>query len=559
MYRCRGLPPPPMPLCRFGDVAGCRGRRTRQWPVCRHIVQSSGEHLGNVLCRLPLPFPPVPLPPAHAPRTSRPRACVAVLCFPLLTRPSQVALTNLLPSAAEQHVPSVLCPVRTRTPPFACNPCCPPLTPVEGQAQGFPHRHCPIPSPGRHLRGPFTTHCLSLSMPQPRCRTGTSLFPMHKQERWTATWRRPARPSAPLSSPKAASCAQCFRLPYLARTPCRLSAQDHPRPGLPNVGAMAWELSAPLCEDTPCCPFAGLEHLAALLLITARRIGEASHPGPRDSFFALGCINPTGLNGKYAVTSGLEAGVYGVSETHLTDRGIQSFRKGSFSVQSPFKLHHGATVRARPGSTFSGEYTGVGFLGSFPARTAPCAWPDGLHETGRIHVVNFFIQPIWVLCGVAYGFPTCPHKTAFLLESLTQRVVIEGVGPRVICGDFNLEPQQVPQAAFWRTKGFIEVQDLQQRLTGRSPAVTCKGKTRKDFCWISPELQSLFVEACVDETFFADHSVVFARLRTPSANVPRFSWRMPTGHAPNRTPPMPASPPPPKHSARLRGPVRPAL
>ena len=272
----------------------------------------------------------------------------------------------------------------------------------------------------------------------------------------------------------------------------------------------------------------GLLHLAAFLAQSARRVGEASHPGPRDAYFALGCINPTGLNGKYAVASGLESGIYGVSETHLTERGIQSFRKRSFTVRSPFKLHHGATVRPRSGSSFSGEYTGVGFLSTFPARAAPCAWPEGLHETGRLRVVNFFIQPLWLLCGVAYGFPTCPHKTAFLLESLTQRIVNEGCGPRAICGDFNLEPQQVPLATYWRTKGFVEIQDLQQRLTGQPPLPTCKGKTRKDFCWISPELQSLFAEVVVDETVFADHAVLSARLKAPSSSVPRIAWRMPT-------------------------------
>ena len=280
----------------------------------------------------------------------------------------------------------------------------------------------------------------------------------------------------------------------------------------------------PLCLDCQ-RPWVGLAHLECCILLMACRFGEASHPGP--DTIALGCLNPTGLNGKYAVASALEPGIYGVSESHLTQSGIQRFRQGSRSVGSPFSLHHGAPVNARPGSAYSGEYSGVGFLSSCPARAAPCDWPEGLQETGRVHVVNFFLQPLWLLGGVAYGFPTCPHRTAFLLDALTQRVVIEGQGPRFLCGDYNLEPQHVPQAAFWRSRGFIEIQDLHFRLAGKPPAPTCKSKTRKDFCWISPEIQALFVETVVDETLFADHAGLFARLRKPLQSVPRFVWRMP--------------------------------
>ena len=128
---------------------------------------------------------------------------------------------------------------------------------------------------------------------------------------------------------------------------------------------------------------------------------------------------------------------------------------------------------------------------------------------------------------MAYGFPTCPHKTSFLLDALTQRVVIEGSGPRFLCGDYNVEYDHLAQAPFWCSKGFIEIQDLHQRLTGVAPKATCKGKTRKDCCWISPELQSLLVETVVDGVAFADHAAIYARLRVPQQGIPRFVWRTP--------------------------------
>ena len=339
--------------------------------------------------------------------------------------------------------------------------------------------------------------------------------------------------------------------PLLGTSPALAS----PPPGfhLPHLGSSAFKPCGVGNTGGLCLlrVLSDLSHLCSLLLLTACRFGEAANPGPRAGTVALGCFNPTGLNGKSAVTASLENGVLGVSETHLTAKGIQHFRAGSQTVRSPFRLHHGAAVRPRAGSSFSGEYSGVGFLASCPARSAPCSWPEGLHETGRIHVVNFFIQPLWLLGGVAYGFPTCPHKTSFLLDELTQRVVVEGSGPRFLCGDYNVEYDHLVQASFWRSKGFIEIQDLHQRLTGVAPKATCKGKTRKDFCWISPELQSLFIETVVDELAFADHAVIYARLRVPQQGIPRFVWRMPVQFASSMVPngPLPV---------RSRVPITPA-
>ena len=90
-----------------------------------------------------------------------------------------------------------------------------------------------------------------------------------------------------------------------------------------------------------------------------------------------------------------------------------------------------------------------------------------------------------------------------------------------------MEIQDLPQAQVLRSRGFIDVQDLRTARTGVGVDVTCKGKTRKDFLFISPELQAAFVDAKVDPTYWADHSVVSATFALPREHVPFFVWRQP--------------------------------
>ncbi|CAE7222465.1 unnamed protein product, partial [Symbiodinium necroappetens] len=133
-----------------------------------------------------------------------------------------------------------------------------------------------------------------------------------------------------------------------------------------------------------------------------------------------------------------------------------------------------------------------------------------VYATSRVQVAHFFVEPLWILGGVAYGYVADPAKTSFLLDALTERVVYQASGPRFFGGDFNLESDRLDLWATWHDHGFVEIQDFLQRMTGRPPQVTCKHSTRKDFLFISRELQTLFIEATVDHTFFADHAVLAA-------------------------------------------------
>ncbi|OLP99125.1 hypothetical protein AK812_SmicGene18333 [Symbiodinium microadriaticum] len=196
-------------------------------------------------------------------------------------------------------------------------------------------------------------------------------------------------------------------------------------------------------------------------------------------------------------------------------------------LAGPFSFLHGCPVAPRPRSLVSGVYEGVGFVTSFPARLAPHSWPTLLYETSRIQVANFFVGPMWLLGGVVYGYATDSSRTSCLLQALTERVVLGASGPRFVARDFNLKVDRIDFVDVWRERGFCEVQDLMCWATGCQPRPTCKGKTRKDFLFVSAELAAMFVRTMVDETFFADHAVLSAKFRTSVSFVPRFQWRMP--------------------------------
>ena len=93
------------------------------------------------------------------------------------------------------------------------------------------------------------------------------------------------------------------------------------------------------------------------------RAGEAAHPGP--AHFTLGAFNPTGLGTKQGVVAQLPPGVYAVSETHLSTRGVNDFRMGLRLSNSSFSLLHGFPAPLRAHSSVIGSYTGVGFVSSF--------------------------------------------------------------------------------------------------------------------------------------------------------------------------------------------------
>ena len=211
----------------------------------------------------------------------------------------------------------------------------------------------------------------------------------------------------------------------------------------------------------------------------------------------------------------------------MTHRGLQDFRTGLKLGGSSFSLLHGHSVPPRARSPSTGAYQGVGFLSSFPSRVVAQAWPPEVYRTSRVQAASFLVGDLWILGGVCYGFATDKARTGPILDSVLDRILSQLVGPRFIAGDWNLELHELPQFPLLRSRGFVDIQDLHAARSGQAVQPTCKGKTRKDFLFVSPELQAIFLEARVDPTYWADHSVVSATFALPKEHVAYFSWRRP--------------------------------
>jgi hypothetical protein len=78
-----------------------------------------------------------------------------------------------------------------------------------------------------------------------------------------------------------------------------------------------------------------------------------------------------------------------------------------------------------------------------------------------------------------------------------------------------------------RHRGWVEVQDLCLSRIGRPIVNTCKGATRKDYLWLSPELALGFLDLHVDSETFADHAVLVASFAGGRAHLERFVWPCP--------------------------------
>eukprot|EP00435_Cladocopium_sp_Y103_P076071 s49_g75.t1 len=235
----------------------------------------------------------------------------------------------------------------------------------------------------------------------------------------------------------------------------------------------------------------------------------------------IGSLNPTGLMHKSALLSDLPSGnqaIWGVSESHLTQMGITKF-KGELSFnRSPFAYHPGAPVpyRSRALSSIGGKQIGTGFLATLPCRPISNSWPTEVWESCRLSSHTFRYCDQWIHGAVFYGPAQAAETLATrqeadeLLSYLTQQIVMGLPGKRFIVGDFNQHHGLLQQTAIWAAQGWREIQDMEQQRTGKLPVMTCKASTRKDFVWISPELQPFWQSTSVDNMLFKDHAVLSA-------------------------------------------------
>ena len=270
--------------------------------------------------------------------------------------------------------------------------------------------------------------------------------------------------------------------------------------------------------------------LGYLVLLLSFRFGEAAHPGP-----VVGTVNPTGLLGKAALFQQLPQGIYGICESHLSAAGLHQFRRELAihgSQMRYFSSSNAPLIRNTIG-VIGGKSTGVGFLASYPGRNIPTTWDDAILTEARTHVSAFNIDNVWVKCGVCYGYAKHPttiatrSNTDNLLAKVVERIVFECNGPRIVMGDWNQLPGQLPQEQILRQQGFVEVQQHIASLWGRPPTFTCKKTSVKDFLWISPELIPFLTDVSVNQDLFPDHVVLTAHFSSFGNFQPVPVWRRP--------------------------------
>ena len=118
-----------------------------------------------------------------------------------------------------------------------------------------------------------------------------------------------------------------------------------------------------------------------------------------------------------------------------------------------------------------------------------------------------------------------PGQKCFWILALDRLLVQPG--PRFMAGDWNFPVESLHIVDRLHQLGWVEVQDLCLSRTGRPIVNTCKGATRKDYLWLSPELALGFLDLHVDSETFADHAVLVASFVGGRAHLERFVWPCP--------------------------------
>lgn len=285
--------------------------------------------------------------------------------------------------------------------------------------------------------------------------------------------------------------------------------------------------------------------LGCLLFGMLVRVGEACVPGPNPggsstgsvgarATFRLGVCNANGASEKISELYGLNLDLLAVSETHLTDRGLRFFRS-QLKVQAPSArwFVHGKPVCPRGVVSDTGKFSGVGLLSRWPAHSLPHDWEPVVYSTGRLSISSAFVHGLWISGCVVYCPPAGPthlkarHVANSLLGLALDRV-LQLSGPRYICGDFNHDLSKLEVVEKFKQAGFIELQELNLQRHAVVPTATCRGKTRRDFCFISAELALLFSRCDIFSVDWSDHDVLVGTFECTEADRWRFPWPIPS-------------------------------
>ena len=268
-----------------------------------------------------------------------------------------------------------------------------------------------------------------------------------------------------------------------------------------------------------------------VLLILMCRVGEALNPGPAD--FVLGTFNPSGLKGKapYVVSHLAHGDIWAVTETHLCDQSMKAFRASMHFAKGPHRYCvSGFPVPSQHNRVFHSAWRGVAVLAKHPTRAVPNRWPTGIYESSRAMITTTLVNNVWVTGATIYGEPESgayPQQKAnneALLTAAASQVCHLHKGPRYVAGDWNVDYGTLQAFSLLENAGFVDLQDLAVQKWGIPFAPTCKEKTRKDFCFVSRELQHLLKSVQVIQDVFPDHAVLQGTFHSLGKVSPRSIW-----------------------------------
>ena len=272
-----------------------------------------------------------------------------------------------------------------------------------------------------------------------------------------------------------------------------------------------------------------------LVFTTLCRIGEATNPGPQSNF-VLGAFNPSGLKGKapYIVSQLLYGDIWAVSETHLCSQALHAFKTSLRFAKSPFGYCVGGyPVPSQQDRLFHSAWRGVAVLSKFPTREVPTVIPPAILSSSRLVVTTTLVNDVWITGGTIYGEPessSYPHQklnNETLLHHATAHVCHLAKGPRYLAGDWNQLQHTSPSFELMEAAGFRDLQDIASEHWGRPIENTCKHATRKDFCYISRELQHLLLRVGMSHDVFPDHAVIWGEFSAIGNVLPRQIWVSP--------------------------------
>ena len=225
----------------------------------------------------------------------------------------------------------------------------------------------------------------------------------------------------------------------------------------------------------------------------------------------------------------------------LTDRAILANRQPQEkkilgmlkSAGSPLKhMVTGHPVPPRHTSSNLGQWSGTAVLSRFPVRALPHGFDSLTYESGRLCVASICVHGLWVHGAIIYGPPTGPtHPQAKAVTNHLLTLAFERIsslpGPRFLAGDWNHDLDRLDVVSVIRALGFEEIQTLKAARTGIPPAATCKGKNRRDYLFLSPELAQFFDSCSIHEHEWTDHAELVAHFRGGVCQLERFPWPTP--------------------------------